>query len=87
MVAVRTVVAPALSAYYEKNKEYPARLSDLPLQSLAWGDERSSAHDLESWTYTSERQSFEMVWEGPRNLKVYLGGMKGNLFYSEDEKR
>ena len=87
MMAVRIAVEPALSAYYEKNRSYPPKLSDLPLQSLRWGDEGCSQRDLESWKYTSDGQSFEMVWEGPRNLKVFLGGSRGRSSFSKDEQR
>lgn len=87
MMSVRTTVAPALTAYYEQHKSYPRSLGELPVQTLQWGDEGSSARDLDSWRYTSDGQSFTMTWESTRGLKLFLGGKSGQIYYSQDEMR
>src|SRR5438132_13687797 len=62
MVSVRLITGEALSGYYEQHGRFPHSTSELPLQSLHWGDEGSSARDLDSWSYTSDGQSFTMIW-------------------------
>ena len=85
MMSVRVTVALALSAYYEKHGSYSRSLSKLPSQTLKWGDEGSSERDLKSWSYNSDGESFTMTWTSTRNVKLFLGGKKGRVFYSENE--
>ena len=87
MMSVRRITADALSEHYKKHGSYPGSLSELPLQTLRWGDEDSSPKDLESWHYTSEGQSFGMTWQGMRSTKLFLGGKNGQIYYLEDQKR
>ena len=49
MVSVRSITSQALTAHYERHGSFPRSLSELPLQSLNWGDEGSSPRDLERW--------------------------------------
>ena len=87
MMSVRTTVGGALSAHYEQHGSYPHSLTELPLQTLKWGDEGSSVQDLQSWRYTSDGRSFTMSWDGARNTRVFLGGRSGQLYYTEDVSR
>ena len=86
MMSVRMTVAPALSAYYQQHGGYPRSLSELPLETLRWGDEGSSARNLESWHYTSDGPNFTMTWQSTRGVKLFLGGKSGQTYYAEDEK-
>lgn len=85
MMSVRLITAEALSAHYQQHGRYPASPSELPLLSLRWGDEGSSARDLDSWRYTSDGQSFTMTWTNARGADLFLGGRIGQVFYSEHE--
>lgn len=87
MMSVRLIAGEALSAYYEQHGSFPRSLSELPLQSLRWGDEGSSARDLDRWHYTSDGQSFTMTWTNARGADLLLGGRTGRVFYSEREIR
>ena len=87
MMSVRLMTADALSEHNKKHGCYPGSLSELPLQTLRWGDEGSSPKDLESWHYTSDGQSFSMTWQGMRSTKLFLGGKGGQIYYSEDQQR
>jgi hypothetical protein len=87
MMSVRLITSDGLSAYYKEHGSYPRSLTDLPLQTLRWGDEGSPPRDLESWHYTSDGQSFSMTWQGMRSTKLFLGGKCGQIYYSEDEKQ
>jgi hypothetical protein len=96
MMYVRMLTAEALSDYYTQQGSFPRSLTELPLQTLAWGDEGSSARDLNAWHYTSDGQSFTMTWKWgtPREWKamdghavpeLLLAGREGRLWYSKDE--
>ena len=85
MMSVRIITAEALSAYYGQHRTFPRALSDLPLQNLRWGDEGSSANDLDNWRYGSDGKSFSMTWTNARGADLFLGGRTGRLFYSEQE--
>ena len=87
MMSVRNTVSPALSAHYERNRRYPSSLTELPLQTLQWGDEGSSPQDLGSWHYGSEGTSFTMTWTNTRGMELFLGGRTGLVYYSRDERR
>ena len=81
MMSVRLITAEALSAHYQQHGRYPASPSELPLQSLRWGDEGSSARDLDSWRYTSGGQSFTMTWTNARGADLFLGGRTGHELF------
>jgi hypothetical protein len=85
MMYVQLITADALSRYYKEHGAFPRTLSELPLQSLRWGDEGSSARDVERWRYTSGGQSFTMTWTNARGADLFLGGTTGRVFYSEHE--
>jgi hypothetical protein len=87
MMSVRLVTGEALSAHYKQHGTFPHSLSELPLQSLPWGDENSSGRDLDNWAYTSDGQSFTMTWTNARGADLFLGGRTGKVFYSEHEAR
>jgi hypothetical protein len=87
MMSVRITIAGALSAHYQQHGSYPRSLDELPLKTLRWGDEGSSARDLDRWRYTSDGQSFNMTWEGARGTTLFLGGQRGQIYYSPDERR
>ena len=87
MMSVRLIAGEALSSYYGQHSRFPHSLSDLPLQTLRWGDEGSSAADLGAWRYTSDGQSFTMTWTNIRGADLFLGGSTGRVFYSEHEMR
>jgi len=87
MMSVRITTAEALSAHYKQHGSFPRSLSELPLQTLRWGDEGSSAHDLDSWHYSSDGHSFTMTWTNTRSPELFLGGRDGQLYYSRDEAR
>jgi len=87
MMSVRLITGEALSAYHQQHGSFPRSLSELPLQSLPWGDEGSSARDLDSWRYTSDGQGFTMTWTNARGADLFLGGRTGRVFYSEHEMR
>lgn len=74
MISVRLMAAEALSAHYQQQGSFPSLLSELPLQSLYWGDEGSSARDLDSWRYSSDGRSFTMTWTNGRGAELFLGG-------------
>jgi len=80
MMSVRLVTGEALSAYYEQHGRFPHSVSELPLQGLRWGDEGSSARDLDSWRYMSDGQSFTMTWTNARGANLFLGGRTGRVF-------
>lgn len=86
MMSVRTTAATALSAYFDQHDRYPGSLDELPTQFMKWGDEGSSAADLERWRYDSDGANFKMTWEGVGNVKLFLGGKIGQLYYSEIDK-
>ncbi len=87
MMSVRLITGEGLSAYYQQYGRFPGSLTELPLRGLRWGDEGSSAHDLDSWRYTSDGQSFTMTWTNARGADLFLGGRTGRVFYSEHEAR
>jgi hypothetical protein len=87
MMSVRLIVSEALTAYYQQHGSYPHSLSELPLQTLHWGDEGSSARDVEAWSYVSDGPSFTMTWTNALGTDLFLGGKAGQLNYSKDEKR
>ena len=87
MVSVRLIVSEALSSYYQQHGSYPRSLSELPLQTLRWGDEGSSARDVEAWSYVSDGSSFTMTWTNTRATELYVGGTTGQVYYSRDERR
>jgi hypothetical protein len=87
MMSVRLVSGEALSAYYQQHGIFPRSVSELPLESLRWGDEGSSARDLDNWQYASDGQSFTMTWTNARGADLFLGGRTGRMFYSEHEMR
>ena len=82
MMSVRVTVSEALSAHYEQHGSYPRSLSELPLQTLRWGDEGSSPADLASWSYTSDGSNFTMTWTDTSGGELFLGGRTGQVFYS-----
>lgn len=86
MMSVRHITGEALSTYYEQHRIFPRSLAELPVQRLRWGDEGSSARDLDGWRYTSDGQSFAMTWTN-RTADLFLGGKTGRVFYSEHEMR
>jgi len=85
MMSVRLTTGQALSGYYQQHGRFPGSLSELPLQSLRWGDEGSSARDLDSWRYTSDGQSFIMTWTNASGTDLFLQARSGRVFYSEQE--
>lgn len=87
MMSVRLVVSEALSAYYQQHRSYPRSLSELPLQTLRWGDEGSTVRDAEAWSYVSDGSSFTMTWTNARGTELYVGGTTGQVYYSRDERR
>jgi hypothetical protein len=87
MMSVRLVVSEALTAHCQQYDSYPSSPSELPLQTLRWGDEGSSARDLEAWSYVSDGSSFTMIWTNARGAELFLGGKTGQVYYSRDEKR
>ena len=87
MMSVRLVVSEALTSHYQQHGNYPRSLSELPLQTLRWGDEGSSARDVEAWSYVSDGSSFTMTWTNTRATELYVGGSTGQVYYSRDEKR
>ena len=87
MMSVRFVVSESLSAHYQQNGSYPRALSDLPLQTLRWGDEGSSPRDVEAWSYISDGSSFTMTWTNARGNELYTGGRTGQVYYSRDERQ
>lgn len=87
MISVRVVVSEALSEHYRQHGSYPRSLSELPLQTLRWGNEGSSVRDVEAWSYVSKGSSFTMTWTNARNMDLYVGGRTGQVYYSRDERR
>jgi len=87
MMSVRLITGEALSAHYQQRGSFPRLLSELPLQSLRWGDEGSSARDLDAWHYTSDGESFTMTWTNALGADLFLGGRTGQVFYSRSETR
>ncbi|MCX6894109.1 MAG: hypothetical protein NTZ16_01075 [Verrucomicrobia bacterium] len=87
MMSVRRIAGESLSTYYKQHGSFPRALSELPLQTLQWGDEGSSSRDLNSWHYSSDSQSFTMTWTNARGSELFLGGRSGQLLYSRDETR
>ena len=87
MMSVRFVVSEALSAHYQQHGSYPRTLSELPLQTLRWGDEGSSPRDVEAWSYISDGSSYTMTWTNARGAELYASGTTGQAFYSKDERR
>lgn len=86
MMAVRVITDGTLSTYYDKHHSYPRLLSELPLQTLRWGDEGSSPRDLESWHYTSDGQTFSMTWTNANGAELFLGGKRGRSEYYRNER-
>ena len=87
MMSVRLIVSKSLSSHYQQHGSYPRSLSELPLQTLRWGDEGSSARDVEAWSYISDGSSFTMTWTNTRATELYVGGSTGQVYYSRDERR
>ena len=87
MMSVRLITADALSKHYKQHGHYPHSLSELPLQTLKWGDEDSLPSDLSSWSYASDGSSFTMMWTNARGVELILGGRTGEVYFSRDEKR
>ena len=87
MMSVRLTASEALSSYHQQHGKYPRSLSELPLQTLRWGDEGSSPSDLSSWSYASDGLSFTMTWTNRRGGELFLGGKTGQVYYSRDERR
>ena len=87
MMSVRLIVSEALKSHYQQHGSYPRSLSELPLQTLRWGDESSSAGDIEAWSYVSDGSSFTMTWTNTRATELYVGGSTGQVYYSRDERR
>jgi hypothetical protein len=85
MMSVRFVTSQALADHYKQRGTFPRSLSELPLQTLNWGDEGSSARDLDSWHYVSDGQSFTMTWTNSRGMELFLGGRGAQTFYSREE--
>ena len=87
MMSVRLIVSEALSAHYQQHQSYQRSLSELPLQTLRWGDEGSTVRDAEAWAYVSDGSSFTMTWTNTRGTELYVGGSTGRVYYSRDERR
>jgi len=89
MMAVQRIIEDAITRYYDQHGQYPRSLEDLPLKDLRWGDEGSSASDLNKWHYHSDPdlKTFSMTWEGKRDCKLFLGGRNGGRFSSEADFR
>ena len=85
MVELRTALATELENYYQKHREYPHLLKDLPLNNFDWGKEGATIKDLDLFSYVSDGQTFVMQWHGDRNLSVYLAGKNGRSIFSEGE--
>jgi hypothetical protein len=85
MMAVRMIVARAMSVYFEQHHVFPSALSELPSHTLTWGEEGSSASDLAKWHYRSSGQSFMMTWTNSRGFEAFLSGSNGQLFYSRED--
>jgi hypothetical protein len=83
MMSVRTMVGSALSDYYETNRAYPKSLEELPTGLLHWGDEGSTAADLNLLRYHSTSNSFTLVWERRTNYHLFIGGRTGELYWSK----
>jgi hypothetical protein len=86
-MSVRLIVSEALSAHYQQQGSYPRSLSEVPLQTLRWGDEGSSVQDVEAWSYVSAGSSFTMTWTNARGTELYVAGTTGQVCYSRDERR
>src|ERR1035437_7410 len=80
MMSVSLTVSESLTAYYQQHGSYPHSLSELPLQTLRWGDEGSSARDVEAWTYVSDGSSFTMTWTNALGTDLFLGGKAGRIY-------
>jgi hypothetical protein len=87
MMSVRLIIAEALTAHYQEHGSYPRSLTELPLQTLRWGDEGSSARDAEAWHYVSDGSSFTLTWTNAQGAELFLGGRNGSVYYSRDERR
>ena len=87
MMSVRLIIAEALTAHYQERGRYPRSLTELSLQILRWGDEGSSARDVEAWHYVADGSSFTMTWTNVRGRELFLGGRTGAVYYSRDERR
>lgn len=85
MMELRTALATELENYYHKQGAYPGALKDLPLSTFKWGMEGATPKDLESFSYMSDGQTFVMRWKGDGQFEVFLGGIKGESKFSEDE--
>jgi len=77
MRSVRLVLTDALSEHYAQHGHYPASLTNLPLDSLKWGDEGSSVEDVTQWHYNADGQSFSMSWTNSRGMALSLEGKEG----------
>ena len=84
IMAVRSTFGDALSVYYEQHGHFPRSLSDLPLNTLNWGEEGSTSRDLEHWHYSSDGQSFTARWTNARGRHVFLGGKGKDIFNGKD---
>ena len=87
MMSVQLVIAEALSSHYQKHDRYPGSISELPLQTLHWGDEGSSARDVDAWSYVSDGSSFTMSWTNASGKDLFLGGKSGQVYYSKDGRQ
>jgi len=87
MMTVRRIIDEGLAAHYRTHGSYPRSLTELPLQTHRWGDEGSSARDVEAWHFVSEGAGFTMTWTNARGAELFLGGRTGSVYYSRDERR
>ena len=87
MMSVRLIVSEALTAYYHQHGSYPHSLGEFPLQTLHWGDEGSSARDVDAWSYVSDGSSFTMSWTNASGKDLFLGGKSGQVYYSKDGRQ
>ena len=81
MVSVRSILSQALAAHYEQYRSYPRSLTELPLETLPWGDEGSSARDVAAFTYVSDGSTFTMTWTNSRGTEVFTSGRTGQMYY------
>jgi hypothetical protein len=87
MMSVRLITGEALSVYYEQHGHFPRSLSDLPLNTLNWGEEGSTPRDLERWHYSSDGQAFTMTWtNASRGYDLFLGGKGKDIFKGIDKR-
>jgi hypothetical protein len=86
MLELQNRLAPELAIYYKTHGVYPQKLQDLPLTNFDWGHEGATLKDLESFSYTSDGQTFVMRWKRAGfNFSIYLAGNQGESIFSESE--